>query len=193
MVLNIKRGSKSSNKTPSKALKKTSAELAAEEQASNVQSASTAVEEAVELINETFAARAGWQEDFPEASKALSAVKHLEDATEEAITRAKPLVAAAKQTVGPFKCSRKFSKAAYNSKAVLKCFLEAYQQGDEAEQGLLASALMDIIDRGMISDIKIDKDVARILLAQSPDLTELLAPAWEDRRELSPSISVPKL
>jgi len=189
----LKLGSKSSNKAPSKALKKTPEEIEKEEQATLVQAAAEAVEQAQELIDETHAARAEWTEGFPEANKALKAVKRLEDTTQEAIMSAKPLVAAAKQTVGDFKCSRKFSTARYGTKAVLKCFLEAYKQGDEEEQMVLASAFMELIDRGMVVDLKIDKDVARILLAQNPDLTELLAPAWEDRKEMTPSISVPKI
>jgi hypothetical protein len=185
----LKPDSKSSSKTPSKALKKS----AKSPEELTKEAAQVAVQEAEGMIEEVTQARTEWSETFPEANLALEDVRHLEDATGEAIMRAKPLVAATGTTISGFKCQRRFSKPRHDATKVLEVFVAAFEGAkNEEEEANIAAAFMLLAQRGMIKDLKLDTDVARVILAQQPDLTNFLAEAWVDKTELTPSVSVPK-
>lgn len=201
LKLNVKKkpgkvGSKSSDKTPSKVGKaqaekdaaKAAAALAAKE------AAEAAVEEAEEAIKAVHAANAAFEENFPEACEALEAIDVIRTAAEELIISAKPLVAVHKQSVGSFTAKRSFRQAHYDDKDVHSLFADGIRNSTDPEQTeAMVNWLVTMFTRGGFKGIKLDADVARIIITQNPELGVFLQEAFVERREQTTSVSVPSI
>jgi len=144
------------------------------------QAVQTFLDEAARLnqMNDDF------RQSFPDAFAALQEIKQQEDVVQEAIARAHPLVQQAKQDIGPFVCQRKFKKAHYDDKEFLT--LTAELEDSDAQ------LLLDMVKEGHVKKITLS-DSATGFFAQNPDVASHYQPAWRERAEMTPAVTVPKI
>lgn len=119
--------------------------------------------------------------DFPDAFAALEQIKHQEDVVNEAIAFAHPLVQAAKETIGPFVCQRKWKSAHYDDGEFTKL-------ATELDDGVLR----ELLAGGYIKKIALDKS-ATGYFAQHPDVAKEISAAWRKKKEQTPAITAPKI
>jgi len=128
--------------------------------------------------------RQDWNENFPEAKLALDDIKRQEDLVFDAINKAKPLVAKAKETVGDFKAQRKYSKPLYDPEEVTKLVRDL-------EEGL--NIFSEMLDAGIIKVIDLDREPALAWFAQRPDYAKAFEPAFKEEQEMTTAVTVPKV
>ena len=127
--------------------------------------------------------REDFKQSFPDAADALEAIKQQEDVVNDAVAQAKTRIAQAKISVGDFLCKRAFSQPGYDDDRLTEIL---QTNSDRLE---LFSAL---VDAGVIKKVVTDRQAAAIFAAQNPKDSKPLQPAWEDKKELTPKVSVPK-
>jgi len=125
-----------------------------------------------------------WDNNFPEARLALEDIRRQEDMVQDAIKKAKPLVAKCKETVGDFKAQRKFSKPHYDPEEVTRLVTEL-------ENGLVI--FEEMLDSGIVKVIDLDKDAALAWFAQRPDYSEAFNSAFKPEEEMTTAVTVPKV
>jgi hypothetical protein len=125
-----------------------------------------------------------WETNFPEALLAQRDILEQEDRVHDAIKLAKPLVAQAKESVGPFKAQRKFSKPHYDAEEVTRIVASH-------EKGL--KIFKEMLDDGVVNTIDLDKHVVLPWVAQRPEYSKVLEPAFRDEEEMTTAVTVPKL
>lgn len=124
-----------------------------------------------------------WKKKFPKAHDALQQIKEQEDIVTAAMEKAKPLVAEAKETVGGFKCVRKWSSPHYDDKKVTDLIYEAENAAD-----IIAEMFLE----GVIKVLELD-ELATPWIAKRPEYSEFFKDAWVDRKEKTPAVSMPKI
>jgi hypothetical protein len=128
--------------------------------------------------------RAEWEVNFEKANRALREVKTQQDHVEDLIKKAKPLVAKAKMTIGPFKAQRKWQAAGYNDAKLTNLISNA------EDWDLLVGALLN---SGLIEVISVDNDAMTSWCAQNPEWAERFLEAWEDAKEKTTAVTVPTI
>jgi hypothetical protein len=128
--------------------------------------------------------RADWEETYSDAVEAQAEVLEQEDVVTSAIARAKPLVAAAKETIGPFKVTIKHSTAKYDETAVTDILKEQENAGE---------IVQEMLDAGVITSFNFDKNTVIAWIAKNPEYSELFQKAWRDRAPMTPAVTVPKI
>lgn len=124
-----------------------------------------------------------WEKNFPEANVAQQEILRQEDIVSEAISKAKPLVAAVKQTIGDFKATRKFDRAHYDETEILQ-ILSTLEQRLEIFEEMLQS--------GIIESLSMNRDATIAWFAQRPAFSEPFSPAFKEEKEATCAVSVPK-
>ena len=123
-----------------------------------------------------------FEEKFPDAYEFLQNIKKQEDVVNDSIASAKSLVAQVGETVGDFLCKRKFSKPRYSDEGFTKLVAEL---GD-------ADTVLELAQGGHIKKIAL-ADTATAWFASHPNAAQAYQPAWEEKQELTPAVTVPKL
>lgn len=122
-------------------------------------------------------------EQFPEAHEAYQQILQQEDVVRDCIGTAHGLVQQAKETIGPFSCTRKWSSPGYDSEA-LTVRLRQLEERAELMQAML--------DAGIIKEIALAKE-ATAFFAQNPQYGELVKDAWQDKKEKTAAVTDPKI
>ena len=153
----------------------------------------SSAEEKVEEFNAEYQRllemREGFEEDFPDAAKALKHISQQEDFVRELIKEAHVLVQKAKTSVGPFSLQRKFSAAGYNTEK----FTDICAQLEDP------STIVDLLTQGVIKAIIPDNGTRKAagravtFLARNPELADLFADAWQEEMEKTPAVTDPKI
>jgi len=125
---------------------------------------------------------ADWEQAFSEAHEALNTVKVQEDVVESAIRRAKPLVAAAKVTIGDFSVERKWAKPHYDEDEIARLLAKA-------NPAILQGLLKD----GVATGVKLEREASVAWFAQRPQFAKVVQPAFRDETEITPAVTVPKV
>ena len=125
-----------------------------------------------------------WEGNFPEANLARKDLLVQEDAVISSIKAAKPLVAAAGETVGDFLAQPKSQKAQYDEKEVTK-LLGTFEDGPQI--------FMEMLDSGIIKVVSLERDAAIAWFAQHPAYAEAFQEAWIEEMSMTTSVTVPKL
>ena len=128
--------------------------------------------------------RKDWEENYPEALLAQRDVLEQEDRVHNAIKIAKPLVAAAKETVGDFKAQPKFSRPRYDATEVTK-IVSSHKSGIEI--------LREMLDDGVVKVIDLNGDHAIAWFAVRPEYSEVFQPAFREKEEMTTAVTVPKI
>lgn len=128
--------------------------------------------------------REDWKKNYPEADVALQAILQQEDSVIEAMSAAKPLVAAAKQTIGDFIATRKYSNPHYDSEQVTKILATLENRLEVFDEMLSA---------GIIDEVMLSKEAAIAWFAQHPAYAEVFGPAFKPRTEQTTAVTLPKL
>jgi hypothetical protein len=154
--------------------------------------------EAVQLVeakrDEYHRARDEWDENFPDAKEALDEVKKLEDEVNEAIKEAKPLVAASgEKEIGEFTVQYPKSTPTYDGKKLLKLLLKIKDGATTKDKADRLDLIMDLYDRGLITEIGVDAKVAGIINERDPTIQKVIGGAWVPSEPLTPRVSVPKI
>lgn len=149
--------------------------------------------EAVEKYESEYAElqemKTDWAGRHPDAAKELMGIRMQEDLVNEAVKEAHVAVQQAKESVGPFKCSRRWAAAGYNKDD----FTKICGSLDDP------SVIIQLIAEGVIKAIVPDNGTrssagkAVTFLAQHPELAELFLSAWEDEVEKTPAVTDPKI
>lgn len=149
--------------------------------------AEEAVDKYEEMHHELMHMRDEFQVKYPQAHNELQQILKFEDEVREQIDTCKVLVREAKQSIGPFTCTLKFSSEGYDGGLLLKLFSSLPTQ----EAGEL---LQELFQRGLVVDVKVDKAAAKVVRSSDPELRERLEPAWDKGGvEMTPAIGTPKL
>jgi hypothetical protein len=125
-----------------------------------------------------------WRREFSDASREFDSILMQEDAVKEAINKAKPLVAEAKESIGPFVCTLKKSKPCYDTDLVVKILLECEECG---------KAMEDLLKAGVMTSIVLDNDATVRFMARNKDWGEIFQSAWKESQDLTPAVKVPKV
>ena len=146
----------------------------------------TEAKAAVELFEEELknleTMKEDFQQSYPEAQQALEYIKHQEDLVMDKMAAAKILVAAVKKTIGDFKCQIKHKQAHYDDT------LFTALAGDQED----GDTIVSLINGGHIKKITLDKS-ATTWFARNPAASERYLTAWQEKKEMTPAITVPKL
>ncbi len=129
-------------------------------------------------------AKVSFEARHPHAVAELQSIREMEDEVREAIAAAKPLVAAAKETVGDFPCKRRFSAAHYDGPEVTK-ILGTFENAGEV--------YVDLYRSGVIKHIEFDNAGLVTRFSRDPGYAEAFKGAWREKSELTPAVTVPKL
>lgn len=156
----------------------------AEEETPEVTLAKAAVEQFEAEYEHLKQMRKKWAEDFTDANNALGQVKQQEDHVSDLIKKAKPLVAKAKRTIGPFLAQRKW-KAAHYDEAKVTEIVSKSEDGIELFAELLAA--------GLIQTIAVDSSAMTSWCAQNPALAERFLEAWKEEEEQTTAVTIPKI
>jgi hypothetical protein len=149
-----------------------------------VRAARRAVEAFTEQYQLLMQMRQDWEQNFPDAKLALDDVHHQEDAVQEAIKRAKPLVAAAKMTIGDFIAQRKWEKPHYDEEALTKILGELENGGE---------VFATLLQQGLVASVTLQKEAAVAWFAQHPEYEQVFKDAFRDEKEMTPAVTVPKV
>jgi len=122
---------------------------------------------------------------FPEASAALKDIMQQEDLVRDLISAAHPLVQAAKETVGPFVCQRKWASAGYDSKVVTQLI-------KDMEETAAANILITLVKDGVIETLGFSK-TATAYIARNAEYNKQFEKAWQEKKEKTAAVTVPKL
>jgi len=147
----------------------------------DAQAAVAKFEEELEILQQM---NRDWKNKYPKAHMELKTIKEQQDLVVALIGKAKPLVAAAKETIGDFKCTRKWSSPKYNDDEITKLISNAENAGE---------ILDELFSEGVIKTVVLDSTLAVPWIAKRPEYSEFFKKAWEDKKEMTPSVSVPKL
>ncbi len=127
-----------------------------------------------------------FQKNFPQAYSELQNIKKLEDEIRGQIDGCKTLVREAGQSVGPFSFTAKFSSEGYLGDKIVN--LISKLPPEPAGQ-----LFKELVDRGFIQAVVVDKGAAKVIRASDPDLRDQLAPAWDAGGiKLTSAITTPK-
>ena len=132
-----------------------------------------------ELLEEMLSS---FEENFPEAAKLLQHIKMQQDLVDDKIQEAKALVKQAKETVGDFLCTRKFSKPKYNDAK----FTDLVGKSKDGQ------VVVDLIKEGHVKTIAL-KPSATGWFAQHGSVAKDYQDAWQEKLELPPAVTVPKI
>jgi len=147
-----------------------------------------AAEDAVQAFeheaNNLSSMREEFQQAYPDAVDALEAIKQQEDVVAQTIADAKSKVAAAKITIGDFLCKRAFSQPGYDDDRLTEILMSSPQRAELFEL---------LVEAGVIKSVNTDRQAAAVFAAQNPKDSAPLQTAWEDKKELTPRVSVPKV
>jgi len=157
---------------------------AAPPESKDVRSARLAVQAFTEQYQLLLQMRQDWETNFPDAKEALDDVRRQEDAVQDAIKRAKPLVAAAKMTIGDFTAQRKWEKPHYDE-AELTRILAELDNGGEVFAALL--------HQGLVAAVTLQKEAAVAWFAQNPEYEDVFRSAFREEKETTTAVSVPKV
>jgi len=128
--------------------------------------------------------RAEWDQNFSEANQAWQDVMRQEDTVQDAIQRAKPLVAASKMSINDFIAQRKWSEGHYDDGDLTR-LIAAADDGNEV--------LMQFLLNGVVKGISLDKQRATAWFAQHPEYATRFQDAWKERTEMTTAVTVPKV
>lgn len=128
--------------------------------------------------------REDWEKNYPEANQARQDIMHQEDLVVAAINKAKPLIAAIKQTIGDFKATRKFKKAHYDEKEVTQILSTLENRLDIFEE---------MLQSGIVEALGLNRDATIAWFAQRPGYAEAFHPAFKEEEEDTCAVSIPKL
>ena len=145
--------------------------------------AQEAVNKFEEEYNNLINMREEFGDKFPEAAAFQQDMLRQEDAVQDCINDAVPLIREARQNVGDFTCQVKKSKPRYDDKN----FLELVTQLEEG-----GNILMNLIEGGYIKKVALDPSAAAYF-AQHPMEAEHFQPAWRDAAEMTPAVTAPKI
>lgn len=123
-----------------------------------------------------------FKEEFPEASRALDSILRQEDLVRQAIQDAHSLVQLEKTTIGPFKCSRRWTKACYDSTKFTEIIPEFENGGD---------CLIDLIEIGL-AKVVLESGFTEYAV-QNPDVAKSFEDAWKEKTEKTPAVTSPKI
>jgi uncharacterized membrane-anchored protein YhcB (DUF1043 family) len=126
--------------------------------------------------------QAEFEEKFSDAAEFLQTIKQQEDTVMNAIADAKSLVSQAGETVGDFICKRKHSKPRYNDDRFTKLV------GQEAD----GETVVELVQGGHVKKIAL-ADSATAWFASHPQAAEAYQEAWDEKKELTAAVTVPKL
>ena len=124
-----------------------------------------------------------WRDDFPDALEARNNILEQQDIVQEAINKAKPLVAAAGVTIGDFKCVQKFSQPHYDDAEVTKLLCND-------EYG--AETILHMIQEG-VATLSLDKTQIAVWVARNPRVEATIQSAWREKAPMKPAVTTPKL
>jgi len=133
------------------------------------------------MLNEM---REDWEKNYPEAYLARQDILRQEDLVTDAIAKAKPLIAAIKQTIGEFKATRKFKKAHYDEKEVTQ-ILSSLENRLEVFEEMISSGIVDAIG--------LNREATIAWFAQRPGYAEAFHPAFKEEQEDTCAVTTPKL
>jgi hypothetical protein len=128
--------------------------------------------------------RQDWEQKYPDAYADQGAIKQQEDLVTEAIKAAKIAVAEARETIGDFKCQNKKSTAGYEETEFTKILNSLENAGE---------VIAELVRSGVIENVVLDKKVCTAYMARNPQMAEAFKPAWQDSKELTPAVTVPKI
>ena len=123
-----------------------------------------------------------FEANFPDASQFLQTIKQQEDVVNNAISSAKSLVSQAGETVGDFVCKRKYSKPRYNDDR----FTQLVGQSEDG------GIVVELIQGGHVKKVTL-ADSATAWFASHPQSAEAYQSAWDEKKELTAAVTVPKL
>lgn len=155
----------------------------AQKEDSALASAKAAVRAYEEKLEEYHCAKEEFADLFPEAVTELQHLDAMKEEVLESVKNAKYCVSQVRETVGPFKCTRAFSKPGYDADALFKVLMD----------NELKDLAFDLMKVGVISSISLDKESAQVFFDRNAEYEEVVGPTWRDRQELSPRVSVPKV
>ena len=128
--------------------------------------------------------RLDWEAQFPEALEALNEVRQQEDIVENAIKRAKPLVATAHVTVGEFKAQRKWDAAHYDGEEITRIL---------AQTPRADKIFLDMLTAGILEAVALNRDASLGWFAQHPDYATIFNKAFVEETETTTAVTVPKV
>lgn len=149
-----------------------------------VRSARLAVQAFTEQYELMMQMRREWEQSFPDAKLALDDVLMQQDVVKDAIQKAKPLVAAAKMTIGDFIAQRKWEKPHYDEEK-LTGILASLENGGEVFAVLLQN--------GLVKSVVLQKEAAIAWLAQNPEYGAAFEDAFCEEKETTTAVTVPKV
>ena len=125
---------------------------------------------------------ADWEQAFPEAHQGLEDVKRQEDLVVQTIKKAKPLIAAAKMSIGDFALERKWAKAHYDEEEIARILAKANPD-----------IVMSLLKEGVIAGLSLEREAAIAWFAQRPPFAKVVQPAFREEAEMTSAVTVPKL
>jgi hypothetical protein len=125
-----------------------------------------------------------WEQSFPEANDALLEIRQQEDLVQDAIKKAKPLVALAKMTIKDFIVQRKWEKPHYDDEELTRILSSLENCGD---------VFATLMQNGLITSVSLQKDAAIAWFAQNPEYGKVFESAFRDEKEMTPAVTVPKV
>lgn len=149
-----------------------------------------AAEEAVEVFEEMLDTLGQlndyFEKTYPAAAAELETINRHRDEMEEQAAACKLLVRDAGTTVGNFICMTKETTPCYRGEKLL----ELMSSLSNEEAGAL---FKELHERGLISDIKVDKAASAVVRNSDAELRDRLAPAWDKGgQKMTPAVTVPK-
>jgi hypothetical protein len=157
---------------------------AAPQESPEVAEAKAAVQYFEQQITILHHMQADWDQAFPDASEALNEVKRQEDIVADSIKKAKPLVAAAKMTIGDFYAQRKWEKAHYDEEVVTQIF----NRLENAPQ-----VFMEMLRSGVVKTVELAREPAMAWFAQNPAYAHIFEDAFRSDTEMPTAVTVPKI
>jgi hypothetical protein len=143
--------------------------------------------EAVERYQEAKQLLDSMQESFkrsyPEAYRAFLNILAQMDEVQERIKEAHSLVQESKESVGEFKCVRKWKSAGYDPVEFVNLLAEYKKAGKVVEEMVKAGAVEKIVL----------SDRAQEYFSTNPEASSHFQNAWKDRAESTAAVTCPKI
>lgn len=124
-----------------------------------------------------------FKKSYPEAYQSLQDIFMQEDRVQERIKEAHVFVQEAKETVGDFKCVRKWKSAGYDP-AEFVTLLSRFDKAGELVD--------DMVKTGVVEKIVLS-DRASEFFSMHPAYSSHFESAWRDKKEATPAVSIPKV
>lgn len=152
------------------------------------------VKEFEEIKLEIHNRAADFDEEFPQAAQVLRGIDELRAKAHSIATEAHALVAAAKVSVGDFKCSLPITSPGFDGAKLAEVLASVRDADGDPDYAAMGELFFELYNRGVIKSVAVNQESGKLVRQQNEAVRDLTEEAWsEGGQELTPRVKIPSI